>query len=360
MPLPSPPVVHPVTRATLVGFSCLVLAVLIGTFLGLDWLARNQWMAGRIQSWDLRRFENNVEHFMNRGNFIDFEDRLIVEELPMADYSKGGSYFFGTSALKWGLKTWELPAQQRRFVGNYGIGATSHQLQLQWIRFLAEQGGLLQAGGDKVQVVLGAYYSMGTDWAPDGFFGQLWARHHMYSYDPSTGIQALRLSPLQLSIRKAKTRCSGFVSGNVNRLARFLTTSVGVRLSSTEKMSQPERIRNYVQTMAEGPNRQEQLSRQMASLSETIDYLKKRQVHVSVVLVPTRRAFFDFPYPVTYRDQVKVLCARDSVECVDLSNLLDEDQFWDINHSDFRGLDKTHKAMMEVIRPHLRRNGLWP
>ncbi len=340
-----------------VRLSFLLLTVIVGTFFGLNWLARNQWLAGRIQDWDLRRF-GNVELFMNRGAFIDFEDRLILDEIPRADYSKGGAYFFGTSALKWALKTWELPSEQRRFVGNYGIGATSHQLQFQWIRFLVEQDELLQAGGAKVQVVLGAYWSMGTDWSPKGYFGRLWQRHGLYDYDPTTGIKPVSLGPLQRAIRYAKARCSGFISGNFNRLARFLTTAKGGKLSPTEKLRDPDQIRKYVQKLVDRPNWQGPLARQMESLSETIDYLKTRQANVIVVLVPTRRPFFEFPLPVAYREQVKALCVRESVDCADLSDLLDEDQFWDINHSNSRGLDKTHKAMMELVLPHLRRHGL--
>src|SRR5450631_2530668 len=93
--------------------SLLLLATMAGTFGLLDAGSHSQWLTGIVNSRDIRRFRENREHMMNRGMFVESEDRLVIDEIPHADYSRGGVYFFGSSPMKWALASWDLPEDLR-------------------------------------------------------------------------------------------------------------------------------------------------------------------------------------------------------------------------------------------------------
>ncbi len=234
------------TKWTQSRVSLVLLVVIGGTAVGVDWLAENQRLADRISSWDLKRFINNEELYMNRGNFLEFEDRLLVDEIPHADYSKGGVYFFGSSDLKWAMKTWELPPDERALIGNYGIGAISHSLEFQFVRYLVEERGLLGAGGEKTHIVLGASWSNALNWSPDSYFGPIWRRHRLYTYSIKDGIHPAAMNRLEKFVRFKQARCSGFIGGNFNRLARFMMTKLGQPLEETERLKDPGEIQEWV------------------------------------------------------------------------------------------------------------------
>jgi hypothetical protein len=91
-----------------------------------------------------------------------------------------------------------------------------------------------------------------------------------------------------------------------------------------------------------------------------MNYLESRGVGVTIVLLPHRQAFDDLAVTGAYHDAIAALCARRSIPLVDLSHALSEDEFWDINHVNARGLEKTNAALTAIAREHLRRVGLVP
>jgi len=98
----------------------------------------------------------------------------------------------------------------------------------------------------------------------------------------------------------------------------------------------------------------------MEALGQLIDYLQARDVGVTIVLLPYRRAIEDLPLTVAYRTGVGAFCKSRSVRLVDMSRSLSEDEFWDINHVNYRGLSKTNAVLMHIATEHLRRAGLLP
>src|SRR4051812_43068504 len=76
-----------------------LLAVLVGTCLMIDLLARNRGLEKSLMAIASEFAEKNGALFSNTGSFIDFEDRVLLDEIPQADYSRGGVYFFGTSTM---------------------------------------------------------------------------------------------------------------------------------------------------------------------------------------------------------------------------------------------------------------------
>src|SRR5262245_26284065 len=180
--------------------SLALLAVLVGTCLTTDLLARNRSLEKLLMAKSSSLAERNVTLFSNTGNFIDFEDRVVLDELPTVDYSRGGVYFFGTSNMKWAFTTWDLPAEQKPFIGNYGIGASSHSTHLTLIRYLIEQRGFLTAGKQNL-VILGVSFHLGRPDSPDGFFASLLRRHGLYATMPDDRIAAVPMSAVEHWLR---------------------------------------------------------------------------------------------------------------------------------------------------------------
>jgi len=344
------------TRAA-AGTSTLVALSLIATVavttVAIDLLARFQPLADRIQARDLERFVRGEEFFPNRGNFIEFEDRLLVDEIPNADHSHGGVYFFGASDLKWALETWMLPREVRPLVGNYGVGALSHVFELQFLRFLIEDEHLLSAGRDKTEIILGVSWSNAVSWKPEAYFGPLWSRHGLYTYSPENGIHEASLSPFQRRLRTERARCSGFVGGNFNRLARAIMTSLGLPLEAADQIKDPAQVSAWVRTNTHLPKAS--VETQVRAFDDLLAYLQAQGVGVTVVFLPHRRAFDELPLVGVYHDEVTRICRARSIETVDLTHLLSEDEFWDMGHPNYRGLQKTNAALMDVAAPYLAR-----
>jgi len=239
-----------VSRGAQAAVSLALMLVMGGTFVALAVVSRSTWLESKFSEWEIDRFRSGSEHMMDRGTFMDFEDRLILQQIPQADYARGGVYFFGTSALKWAFKKWELPPGLQPLIGNFGIGATSHELEYQFIRHLVEHEGFLRAGADKIHVVLGLYWSMGLDWNPDNFFGPLWERHGLYEYNREMGIEPVQMEPAIRRLLSERAFCSCFLGGSVNRLTRALTLAFGIPLGESEKIHQPDQVRMWAKRMA--------------------------------------------------------------------------------------------------------------
>lgn len=343
-------------------FQTTIALILLTTaalsFAGVDRLARDPRLAARIDAADLARFEHGEELYVNRGNWLEFEDRLLLDEIPNADYARGGVYFFGSSNLKWALKTWELPEEERVLVGNYGVGAVSHSLEAQFIRFLVEKRGLGSAADGRTAVVLGAFWSNGLNWPPEAYFGPLWRRHGMYTYDATRGADRAPLDPVTRRWRLERARCSGFLSGNANRLARMVAHALDQPLDPTERIKDPAAVRARVIAEYDTPDWRGPLTDQMRALADLIDYLKERRIEVRIALLPRRVAFDQLPLDVAYRAEVSEIARAKGVPLTDLSHLLAEDEFWDIHHYNLAGLAKIHDALMRIAREHLRSAGL--
>ena len=339
--------------------SLLLLTTMVGTFGLIDFCAHSRRLASLVDSWDIRRFVENREHMANRGMFLEFEDRLILDEIPHADYARGGVYFFGSSPMKWGLATWALPPDLRRLIGNYGIGASSHELQYAFIRHLVEHENFLKAGGNKTHVMLGLYWSMGQNWKSDSYFKPLWERHGLYTYSDANGIQRIVASPFLIALRYERARCMGFIGSNINRLAHAAVTALGIPLTDTEKIQDTERVRRWAARLSDDGEWRAGLDRQMTALQRLIDYLHQRKVGVTVVLLPERTPFKVLPEPMAYQQAVRNLCEQRAVPLVDISHLLAEDEFWDINHSNYEGLMKTHAALMSLAADRLANMGVY-
>ncbi len=324
-----------------IGVSLLLLAAVCGTSLAVDLLARNRMLEGWFRDRELEFREQANLVFPNNGYFVDFEDRLLLDELPRADYSRGGTYFFGSSNLKWGLMTWTLPEEQRRVVHNYGIGATNHTTQFQFIRHLVEHEGWLAAGGEKTHVVLAVCYRSAVE--KGDFFASLWTRHDLYSYDRERGITPRGIPKTLRTYRIERERCAGFLA--------LATKSLGWMLRGREARVAPRDTTVYRARLVESiesTDWRKVMDQEIAELGRSLDYLRERGVRVSVALLPRVSWTHELPYPARYFEGVTEACRIRSVPLHDLSALLPEEVYVDSSHVNLAGLRKQHGALMSL------------
>jgi len=325
----------------------LLIGVCCGTFLAVDLLANNEAIEDWFRDRELEFRERSNLVFPNRGYFVDFEDRLLMDELPRADYSQGGVYFFGSSNLKWGLMLWELPPERRRLVHSYAIGSTNHTFQFQFIRYLAERKGWLEAGGEKTRVILAVCYRSGVE--KGDFFPKLWTRHGLYDYDPGSGISDSQMTPMAKWYTIERERCSGFLRVLGQEVERSRHRSAVLRRTHDHRA-----YRKRLVAAIEATDWRETMDREVAELGRLIDYLRDRRVGVTVVLLPRIGWTNELPYPAYYKKGVTEVCESRSVDLHDLSDLLPDEVFVDSSHVNLAGLQKQHAALMSIATEQVR------
>ncbi|HKQ96749.1 MAG TPA: hypothetical protein VJV75_02625, partial [Candidatus Polarisedimenticolia bacterium] len=60
----------------------LLAGTALATAAAVDRVARAPRLAAWIDARDRARFERGEELYVNRGNYLEFEDRLLLEEIP--------------------------------------------------------------------------------------------------------------------------------------------------------------------------------------------------------------------------------------------------------------------------------------
>jgi len=333
------------TRRTQSGVSLLLLALLLATCLGTDLLARNRGLERFFTAEGQELADKNHTVFSYTGNFIDFEERLVLDEIPRADFSKGGAYFFGTSNVKWAFQTWDLPADQRQHIGNYGTGASNHTDELEFIRYLIEQRGFL-AAGDRDLVVLGVSFHLAhADGPSGGYWASLLRRRGLYTVAPDGRIAPVPMSPVERWLRVEQARCAGFI-WNLGRLAQgWLTAFRSLRHPVAHD---GERYRQGWRAFM-GDHWQENLDVAMNSLRETITLVKSHHARVKVLLLPQGTWMDPLPFKPEYEAKVRAVCAETDTSLIDLSRALGDEDFVDSNHLTVEGQKRFRTLLMDNV-----------
>jgi hypothetical protein len=325
-----------------------LLALLVGILLLTDLLARDRALERLFTAESRNLAEKNHVLFSYTGNFIDFEERLMLDEIPMADYSKGGAYFFGTSNMKWAFQTWDLPADQRQHIGNYGIGASNHTDQLQFIRYLIDYRGFL-SGGDRDLVVLGVSFHLAhVDSPSGGYWASLLRRRGLYGVSTDGRITPAPMGSLERWLRIEQARCTGFV-WNLGRLAKgWVVASLGLGHGVTHNGDKYRQAwRDFM-----GPRWQKNIDEAMVSLRDTISLVRSKQAKVEVVLLPQGTWMAQLPFGSRYNEAVRAICAETATSLIDLSNTLDNGDFVDSNHLTVQGQERFRSLVMDEVLHH--------
>jgi hypothetical protein len=330
--------------------SLVLLMVLVGTAVGTDLLARNRGLEKSLMAISSEFAEKTGTLFSNTGNFIDFEERVLLDEIPQADYSRGGVYFFGTSPMKWAFTTWDLPTEQKRFIGNYGIGATGHTDQLRLIQYLIEQRGFLRAGPRDL-VILGVGFQLARRDPPTGYFASLLRRHGLYTITHDDHIISVSMSSVERSLRIEKARSSGFI-WNLGRLAKgWVRTLAGYRHPPPQGISSFDLYLGFMG----GAQWQQNMDSELERLRETILLLRSHHAQVKVMLLPEATWNDELPYKPRYEAKIRALCQATSTPLIDLSRAMPDNAFVDSGHLTVDGQRKFRGLIMEEISGHLQK-----
>lgn len=326
-----------------------LLAVLATTCVVTDLLARNRELEQWLTAKSSELADKTGTIFSDTGNFIDFEDRVLLDEIPHADYSRGGVYFFGTSNMKWAFTTWDLPAEQKRFIGNYGIGASNHTIALQLIRYLIEQRGFLTAG-ERDLVIFGVSFHLAhIDDPSTGFFVSLLHRHGLYTITTDGRIAAVPMSAIEHWVRIEKARSGGLI-WNIGRLTRrCLMALSGMSHRPAPGLSDsPDALRGFM-----GKQWQKNMDSEVEQLREAILLVRSHHAHVKVMLLPQGTWMDELPYKPRYEAMVRALCQATETPLIDFSRSIPDDDFVDSNHLTVTGQEKFRELILEEIIRHM-------
>lgn len=347
---------EPATTKRICLIRLLMLGVVVGTCLTLDAMANSpdvqDWI--RAVSWRESKWKKLIPLFCTNNHFLDAEDRVLHEQIPSADYSRGGVYFVGASNITWGLKLWDQPAATRTLIMNLGTQGSNHADHFDMIRFLVEIEGLLAAGAEKSLIVIVADYHLtheariGEDWRDR--LGHSWPRRGFYTVDREGVIQRSRLNPVLKALIRERAKITG--------LLKELVNIAYVPLKS-ERVHNP-RFYNDGWTSIMKPDWRDRISVDLAAFAQTIDYLKRRGANVTVVQMPRGSWEANVPFNHFYDQQLLKICTAAGVEVHDFTGLVSDDDFADSVHLAPTGIEKFQSAVMPMCVDHLRSTGELP
>jgi hypothetical protein len=323
---------------------CLLLDALANDPCLLEWIHR--------VGWDQAIQKKQIPIYCYYDHFIDSADRLLHQDLPAADFSRGGVYLVGASSLAWALRIWDLPASTRPLIQNFAIGGSNHADEFDLVRYLVEEEGLLRAGGEKTLVVFGISYHMThnarlPDTGPHDFFPRLWASRGFYRVDPDGSIHRSGLNPLWKHVIVERAKLTG--------LLRELVNLAYTPFKPARVLNPGAFKRRWTRLL--GPRWKEKIELDLASLARTLDYLRQRGAKVLVIDMPRASWNGEVPIEQEYRKRMRGICDRAGVEVLDLSHTIPDDDFADSTHLSPSGIERFQAAVMDRFLDHLRRSG---
>jgi hypothetical protein len=299
-----------------------------------------------------------------KRQYLDTEDRVVLQDLADLDTSEGGVYFFGASNLKWSTRVPDLPPDERRLIHNFGAGEGSPVFNQRFTEFLVQHKKLLQAGPQKTLIVYGTGFinaKPSTD-SPSAFFPNLWRRYGLYNYDNQRGIEPIVRGSWLDAYFLEKARCASFVQGMIDKAGRMAVPKA-LRRRKTEK-DPSVFAADYKRRM--GPDWEANIDLHRQELQAWFDYVKGKKMNFAVVLLPLASWHKPLPYPPKYREMIVNFCKQNrnadgrEVPLYDLTAIVGDDGFLDHVHMNAQGLPNTDAAMMDIACKFLMSREAWP
>jgi hypothetical protein len=293
-----------------------------------------------------------------RRQYLDTEDRVVLQEMADLDPSQGGVYFFGASNMKWAMCVPDRPPQERRLVHNFGAGEGAPYFHQQFTDFLIKHKDILRAGSDKTLIVYGTSFlnAKPANDSHNTVFSNMWRRYGLYGYDFHEGIAPVHLGSALDGYALEKARITSLVQGLMDRGER-LALPKALRRRNTDK-DPAVYAANYKSRM--GPDWEAELTQHRLELQKWLDSLRSRKVEFRIVLLPLASWHRPLPYPAKYRAMIEDFCRANQVPLTDFENLVTDDDFLDHIHMNQQGLRKTDSALMDIARRFLKEKGLLP
>jgi hypothetical protein len=331
----------------------MLLALAMGVVVGLDLLARNKAIAAWFDRKDMESSrQTRALHY--HLNYAHTQEELWLFDLSKMDFSKGGVYFLGPSAVELCTRLWELPPNLQTLIHNFGVSTANTEGDLALLRFLIEKKGLLAAGGEKTLVVLDATYInvwYPADALPDSFTNAMQI-HGLYFCDPQRGIQEVPVNPVAKFIDFEESREAGFMIAIrdvlSHQVSRWRHHGVEPLRPFTPDIYANSRKRNM------GPDWKSEIKDSIAVFRQVIDYLQSLHVSIRVVIMPYGQWEKNLPYEDEYTRETLALCAEKHVPVSDWSDLLTDDEFADSTHANSYGVDKIQPLFLDMALTFLR------
>ena len=335
----------------------MVLSILL-CILGIDQLAHAESISEWVCEQRREQWQRNGSVYWDRQLFIDPASRTLLQDIPEADYSRGGVVLIGSSSLHSALMGWKLPAEQHNRIWNYAVGGATLTDQANLLHYLVEERGLLAAGGEKTLVVLGLFYGdavRGDEWKFGGIFVNVCKRYGLFEYARDSGVRPATHSAIERVLRTELAICSNFIETLCTSLRLGPGLRVGVRPEFPA--ASPRDRRRYARIWSEwmGPDWEPAMQSELQALADLIDYLQARDARVSATLLPLGSWHFDQPYAHAFEQRVLSVCESRSVSVTNLSGFLDDSEFADIAHPNFAGSSRLHPRFARPAREHLVR-----
>jgi hypothetical protein len=304
---------------------------------------------GRLAEW---KRTNGV--YRDNRFYENPEDRLLDEEIPNADYSKGGVYFIGASNMQTSL--WTLPPAEQELIHNYAIGGSTYTQQFHLIRYLVEQEGLMRAGGDKTCVIVGLYFGNGDHGAtlsPASLFRRFFVRDGMYTYDWERGVELAAMSPRWRRLRIEQIRDQAFYTW----LFKVIVGGWGLDYLRPVNRQATDAIQDYWLNRL-GPDWKAGMELEIEQLGQMVDYLQSHGTIVKAIYLPEGSWFQGYLLADYHRQRVFEILSRKSVSITDLSHEVPDNEFDDSVHLGYTGVQEVEPTILELALDHLRRKGL--
>lgn len=336
--------------------ACAVLAAALATLIGIRSAANDDRLIAWVHEARVEAWSNSNALFHYTLGYEDFETRLLLEELPAADYSRGGAYMIGSSNAIASLMPWELTDETLPYLHNYSLSSATQKEQFHFVRFLVEHENFLDADASKTFVVLGLFYGNAvpqTGSANVGVFANFFTRYGLFEYDDAEGITPVRLGPLERRLRTERIRAAGFL----HTIRRDFTFTRNLKLVPRLQHVFPGQ--HYPKAHQEGwrdfmgPEWETEMVAEMAALHDLIAYLVERGARVQAVILPLGSWHDALPYPSAFKQQVQGICEDRGIPLTDWSDLLDDEDFMDSTHANAAGQRKLHDALLELTAEHV-------
>lgn len=341
---PRPP---PRVRGFQAAVSTAILLSYLAVVLASDRAARsepvNQWFAERQAA----RAARNDELYADVGAYADLGDRLLLYDLPRADYARGGVYVLGSSTGTYCFDAYRLPPDRRALIHNFGLNGANHTQVFQFVRFLNDQEHFLSAGGERTMVILGLTYLnvVEPDRGHARFMPDYFGRFGVYRYDPAAGITAAPMTDAERWVRTVCWRSRSLLlhcwrgAGQIHR----------------QPIDVAEFRRRNVDRL--GPDWRPVLDRQMVELEATLDYLCARRATVVGLLIPEGSWNVGVPPREAFRARVAGAFGRRGLRLLDCAGTVPDAEFADALHLAPPGTARVHAALLPVAEAFLTRAG---
>jgi hypothetical protein len=332
----------------------VMFGAVAATCLGLVALAETPWVKDKIRdvAWSQATSKKQIPMASFYREFLDSGDQLIHEELPAADFSRGGVYFDGASNMAWAMKLWDLPPEIRPWIHNLAVGGWNHADQFGMIRYLVEKRGLLEAGGPKTLFVFGvSYHSIHNARLPGDdsptVSSTAWRRHGLFTAERDGSVQQIARPRVYEEFVLTRTRMTGVLKELVN-LA--YTPLKSVRVQNPKVLAQ-----EWVRAL--GDRWKQKLDLELAAFDRMVGYLRERGVNVIVVQLPQQSWDHETEYESAYMGGLRKVCEARGIPIRDFSRLIPDNHFADSVHLTTEGMEEIRPKLIEIGLEHLRSIG---